>query len=347
MNGPRAPADPSRRAVVGATAALVAGCAGRPSLTGPGPDLTPVLDLAMADRSTAALVSRNGQILAERYAAGWGPDRPREVASVAKSILAVLIAMAVEDGAFTGLDQTAADFIPAWRTDARGGITLRHLMSMTSGLDDTGLALRGITGDQFAINAAAPLRDPPGARWAYNTAAYHLLFHILERATGETVEAWSRPRLFDPLGMGDTRWTTSRGSGADGPVTNYYSALSTARDLARFGDLVLGDGAWNGRRLIGSRALQSLLGPSQDLNPSYGLLWWSNARPGADAFGQGDSRRFPSAPVDTVAALGAGGQLLLVVPSRRLVIVRQGDVPGSATLADDLLAGALRRLDRP
>lgn len=346
MKPSRAAADPSRRAVLGATAALAAGCASSVSVAGPGPDLTSVLDFAMADRSTAVLVRRNGDILAERYAPGWAPDRPREVASVAKSILALLIAMAVEEGAFTEFAQPAADFIPAWRNDARSGVTLRHLMSMTSGLDDTGLALRGITGDQFAINAAAPLRHPPGERWAYNTAAYHLLFHILERATGETVEAWSRARLFDPLGMSDTRWTASEGAGANGPVTNYYSALSTARDLARLGELVLGDGAWHGRRLLGAETLGAVLSPSQALNPSYALLWWSNARPGSDAFGQGDSRRFPSAPADTVAALGAGGQFLLIVPSRRLIVVRQGDVPGSATLADDLLAGVIRELDR-
>lgn len=345
MNRPRAMADPSRRAVLGATAALVNGCAARTPLAGPAPDLAPVLDLAMADRSTGVLVSRTGDILAERYASGWGPDRSREVASVAKSLLAVVVAMAVEAGAFSGFDQPAADFIPAWRTDARAAITLRHLMSMTSGLDDRGLALRGVTGDQFAINAAAPLRAAPGERWAYNTAAYHLLFHVLERATGESVEAWSRPRLFDPLGMGDTRWTSSQGVGAAGPVTNYYSALSTARDLARFGELLLGEGVVNGRRLIGAERLRELIRPSQALNPSYGLLWWSNALPGADAFGQGDRRRFPSAPADTVAALGAGGQLLLIVPSRRLIVVRQGDDPGSATLADDLLAGVLLRLD--
>lgn len=338
-------AAPSRRAVLGATAALAAGCASGGYRARPDPGLAPVLDLAMADRSTGVLVSRNGDVLAERYAPGWGPDRPREVASVAKSILALLVAMAVEEGAFAGFDQSAADFIPAWRNDARAGVTLRHLMSMTSGLDDTGLALRGVAGDQFAINAAAPLRHPPGERWAYNTAAYHLLFHILERATGETVEGWSRPRLFDPLGMGHTRWTTSEGAGGNGPVTNYYSALSTARDLARLGDLVLGDGAWNGRRLLGADTLRTVLSPSQALNPSYALLWWSNARPGPDAFGQGDSRRFPSAPADAVAALGAGGQILVVVPSRRLIVVRQGDVPGSPTLADDLLAGVLRRLD--
>lgn len=335
---------PSRRAVLWGGAAVAGGCASGPAPE-PGPDaFAAVLDLAMADASTSVLVSRGGVTVAERHAPGWGPDRPREVASVAKSFVAVLIAMAVEAGAIAGLDQPAADFIPAWRDDPRAAITLRHLMSMTSGLDDTGLALRGITGDQFAVNAAAPPRDPPGTRWAYNTAAYHLLFHVLERATGQSVEAFARSRLFGPLGMDDTRWITSAGAGARGPVTNWYSAASTARDLARFGALILGEGVWNGRRLVGADSLRTLLTPSQALNSSYGLLWWLNARPGADAFGRGDSLRFPAAPRDTVAALGAGGQMLLVVPSRALIVVRQGDPPASATLADDLLAAALGAL---
>jgi len=340
-NGGAARSRLTRRIVLGVATSVLAGCAGA-AFARPKPDLEAVLDLAMTQASTSVLVSVDGQVVAERYAAGWDAERPREVASVGKSIVAILMAMAVEDGAVASLDQAAADFIPEWRGDARAAITLHHLMSMTSGLDDAGLALRGVTGDQFAINAAAPLRDPPGTRWAYNTAAYHLLFHVLARAVGETVEAFAERRLLAPLGMVHTDWITSQGTGADGPVTNYYSAASTARNLARFGELVAGGGVWNGRRLIDADLLHTLVSPSQDLNPSYGLLWWSNVLPGKDAFGRGDSLRFPTAPRDTVAALGAGGQLLLIVPSRSLIVVRQGDVPASATLADDLLAGALR-----
>ncbi|MCS6622549.1 beta-lactamase family protein [Roseibacterium beibuensis] len=335
---------PSRRAVLGGGAVVVTGFASLPAPARSETGLDAVLDLAMSQSSTGALVSRNGEILSERYATGWGPDRAREVASVAKSIVAVLIGMAVEDGAISSLDQPAAEFVPPWKDDARAAITLRHLMSMTSGLEDAGLALRGVAGDQFTINAAMPLREPPGTRWAYNTAAYHLLFHILARATGETVEAFAERRLLGPLGMGNTRWITSRGEGAWGPVSNYYSASCSARDLSRFGALILGGGAWNGRRLIGAERLHSLVIPSQDLNPSYGLLWWLNALPGKDAFGRGDNLRFPSAPRDTVAALGAGGQMVLVVPSRGMVVVRQGDVPTSATLGDDMLAAALSAL---
>jgi CubicO group peptidase (beta-lactamase class C family) len=304
-------------------------------------DLEAVFDRAMADRATSLLIARGDTVLAERYAPGWSADRPREVASVAKSMVAVLFGMAIEDGAITGLDQSAADFIPAWRDDARAGITLHHLLSMTSGLDDRGLALRGVTGDQFAINAAAPLAHPPGTRWAYNTAAYHLLFQILMRATGESVEAWAARKLLGPLDMGDTVWVTSQGQGEDGPVTNYYSAASTARDLWAFGRMVMQGGRWQGKQLVPADYVTRMVTASQPLNRSYGLLWWVNAEEGLDVLGRPGGRRFPSAPRDTWAALGAAGQVILIVPSRQLIVVRQGDPPGSLDFADRMLADTL------
>ncbi|MBX3478671.1 MAG: serine hydrolase [Brevundimonas sp.] len=339
-----APGAPSRRRLLAGAGALVAAAGAGPALAWPGDEpaaLSVILDRALADGSTSLLVLRDGAVVAERYAAGWDAETPREIASVGKSIVAVLLAQALEDGFLTGFDQSACDFILQWRADDRRGITLRHLMSMTSGLDDTGLALRGVAGDQFEINAAAPLRDPPGARWAYNTAAYHLLFHILARATGDTVEAYAHRRLLGPLGMTRTTWITSPGVGADGPVTNYYSAEATARDLARFGRLILDEGLWEGERLISADHVRLLTSASQTLNPSYGLLWWSNALPGMDATQRVQGRRFPHSPQDTVAALGAGGQAVLIVPSHRIVAVRQGVTPRDPTLFDDLIVAAI------
>lgn len=315
------------------------GAAATPFLAGAGASdpVQAAVDAAFADGATSVLIARGDEVLAERYAADWPADRAREVASVAKSILAVLLAMAAEDGAIRDFDRPAADWIPAWRRDERRDITLRHLMSMTSGLDDSGLALRGVTGDQFALNAAAPLRDAPGTRWAYNTAAYHLLFHVLARATGETVDAYAARRLLGPLGMDGTVWVTNAGRGADGPVTNWYSAACTARDLQRFGAMVLAVG----RGLISPGSLAALTTPSQSLNPSYGLLWWSNALPGFDATGRVPGRRFPDAPHDVVAALGAGGQAVMLVPSRGLTVIRQGNPPRRATGLADLLGAAV------
>ena len=329
----------SRRTALIGAGALTAACAER-SMASAG-DLEAVVDRAMADRATSLLIARGDAVLAERYAPGWSADRSREVASVAKSMMAVLFGMALDDGAITSLDQPAADFIPAWRGDGRAGITLHHLLSMTSGLDDRGLALRGVTGDQFAINAAAPLAHPPGTRWAYNTAAYHLLFHILMRVTGETIEAYADRKLFGPLGMADTVWVTSPGRGEDGPVTNYYSAASTARDLWAFGRMVMQGGQWQGRQLISADHVTRMVTASQPINRSYGLLWWVNAEEGLDVLARPAGRRFPSAPRDTFAALGAGGQVILIVPSRQLILVRQGEPPGALDFADHMLADTL------
>ena len=333
----------SRRAALIGAGGLMTACATR-RMTMAAPDLTPIVDAAMADRASSILIARGDTVLAERYAPDWPADRPREVASVGKSMIAVLFGMALDDGFIDGLDQRAADFVPAWRDDARAGITLGHLLSMTSGLDDTGLALRGVTGDQFVINGAAPLAHPPGTHWAYNTAAYHLLFHILMRATGETIESYAERKLLGPLGMDDTVWITSVGQGETGPVTNYYSAASTARDLWTFGRMVMQGGQWQGRQLVPADYVRRMIHPSQSLNRSYGLLWWVNEEEGLDVFGRSGGRRFPNAPHDTYAALGAGGQVILIVPSRDLIIVRQGDPPGSPDFADRLLADTLTRL---
>lgn len=333
----------SRRGALIGAGSLMAACATR-GMAMASPDLTAIVDRAMAARASSVLIARGDAVLAERYAADWPADRPREVASVGKSMIAVLFGMALDDGFIDGLDQSAADFVPAWRDDARAGITLHHLLSMTSGLDDTGLALRGVTGDQFAINGAAPLAHPPGTRWAYNTAAYHLLFHILMRATGETVESYAGRRLLGPLGMTDTVWITSEGQGESGPVTNYYSAASTARDLWTFGRMVMQGGEWQGLRLVSADYVARMVSASQPINRSYGLLWWVNAEEGLDVFGRPGGRRFPASPHDTYAALGAGGQVILIVPSRDLIIVRQGDPPASADFADRLIADTVAAL---
>lgn len=304
--------------------------------------LNTALDAAMAANSVSILVLSGGRIVAERYAPTWSAGRSREVASVGKSMVAVLIGMAIDDKHIKSLDQSAANFIPAWRGTPKAAITLRHLMSMTSGLEGRGVAVRNVAGDQFALNAAAVQRDPPGTRWAYNTAVYHLCFHVLERAVGEPFQAYAQRRLLGPIGMTHTTWLTNQGQGPNGPVTNYYTAICSARDLARFGLFAQRGGQWAGRRLVNRGFFRTATTPSQTLNPSYGLLWWLNSQPGVSAAGAGAPElRFPGSPPDTIAALGAGGQAAMVVPSRDLVVIRQGDTRGADGMLRDLLAGVV------
>lgn len=312
--------------------------------------LNVTLDAAMGDRSSDVLVLRGGRIAAERYAADANLDRRQQIASAAKSMVSVLVGVAIDQGKIKSVDQSAAEFIAPWRGTPKAAITVRHLLTMTSGLDDRGLALRGVAGDQFAINAAAPQLAPPGTRWAYQTAIFHLLYHVIAQAAGEPFEAFASRNLTGPLGMQHTDWVTSVGQGASGPVTNYYTANCTGRDLARFGLFALRGGRWGSRQVVSAGYLRQATAPSQDLNPAYGFLWWENAKPGYGAEeavrGTADLR-FEGSPPDTFAALGAGGQVVLVVPSLDLVVVRQGQQPQGRKMLPELLAGVCAAVRRP
>lgn len=310
--------------------------------------LATALDAALADHSSDVLVLRGGRIVAERYADAAGPNRSQQIASAAKSMVSVLVGIAVDQGKINGVDQSAADFIPQWRGTPKAAITLRHLLTMTSGLDDSGLVVRGIAGDQFEINAAAPLQATPGTRWEYQTAIFHLLYHIVARAAGEPFEAFAARNLISPLGLQNTTWVTNVGQGTRGPVTNYYTASSSGRDLARFGLFALRGGRWAGRRLVSARYFRQSIAPSQDHNPAYGFLWWENARPGIGP-GEADGAprlRFAGSPPDTFAALGAGGQVVMVVPSLDLVVVRQGGQPAERMMLPTLLASTCAAIRR-
>ena len=290
--------------------------------------LSAAVQAAIADRSTSVMVLKDGRIVSEVYGEGGGPAVSREIASAGKSMVSVLTGCALDDGKIRSLDQSASDFFPQWKGTPKEAITVKQLISMISGLDHGGLAVRNVAGDQAALNAAAPLVNPPGTRWFYNTPVYHLMFHLVARAAGEPFEAYAKRKLLDPLGMTST-WLMNKGRDAAGKeVSNYYTGICKARDLARFGLFALGGGTWNGRTVVSSNYFKAATSPSQDLNPAYGYLWWENARQGRPAAQAGPLRYlFDGSPRDTFAALGAMGQNVIVVPSAGLVIVRQGAMP--------------------
>lgn len=147
--------------------------------------LTAVVDDLMAGNSQAVMVLRGGRIAAERYVEGWDRHTARPLASATKSMVAMLTGMAIDDGFIESVEQSVSAFFPQWRGTPKEAISVRHLLTMTSGLSSRGLKARGEERDQFAVNAAAELDHPPGTAWEYNTPIYHLLFHLVERAAGE------------------------------------------------------------------------------------------------------------------------------------------------------------------
>ena len=291
--------------------------------------LEAALAYAQRQRSSAIVVVEHGRVIAERYwtvdvAAGsqyanflWGRTASgtpiEDVASLQKSVVSVLVGIAA-DRRLVELDSPVSAFLNAGWTNAtcdeESAITIGHLLSMTSGLSPA-----------LEFQAAA------GSVWQYNTRAYSRLVDVLEAVAGADIGRLTRRWLTDPIGMYDTAWRR-RPWVTPGMDANPIGLCTTARDLVRFGELMLAGGVWQGRRVISEGYVAAAVEPSQSLNPAYGLLWWLNGRPlriGPEA--SGDAVLAPAAPGDMVAAQGALGRKVYVVPSLDLVVVRLGDAP--------------------
>jgi CubicO group peptidase (beta-lactamase class C family) len=288
-----------------------------------------LLAYAQHQRSSAFIVAHRGGVIAERYwlvdaVAGssyanqlWGRTEAgapiEDVASLQKSIVSVLVGIAGDQG-LLDLDAPVSTVLHAgWSNatcDEESAITFRHLLSMTSGL-----------------SPALEFQAPAGSVWSYNTRAYSLLVGALEAVTGDGIGPLTRRWLTDPIGMDDTAWRR-RPWVTPGMDANSLGLFTTARDLVRFGELMLARGVWQGRRLVSEGFVEAAVKPSQSLNPAYGFLWWLNGRPLRTA---SEAARnvvlAPAAPGDLFAAQGALGRKLYVVPSLDLVVVRLGDAP--------------------
>ena len=288
--------------------------------------------------STCLVVARDGALVGEWNWQGTSATTAREVFSVTKSVTSTLVGIAEADGELA-IGDRASQYVREWRgTDSRE-VTVRNLLANDSGrfwsqTTDYVDLLRAT--DRTAYAVGLPQQSPPGEVWAYNNAAIQTLDRVLVGATGEPASAFARERLFTPLGMADTSMTPD----ASGRSTNLSFGLrSTCRDLARFGQLFAQRGTWDGETVVPEPWVEAAVGaPSQEKNAAYGLLWWLNRHgplrgPLNTLDGQAPpdvrkvGRLAPGAPADLFAALGFGGQVVLVDPTSRTVVVRLGAPP--------------------
>lgn len=262
-------------------------------------------DYAFAERSKGLLLLLNGRILFEAYKRPWHKDKSTRIFSVTKSMTAVLIAMAQQQHKLNLNDPVHNYLGIGWSKatpQQESKITLWHLLSMSSGL-----------------TKKLTYQHPPGEVWFYNNEAYYLLFEILEKATGLSRTEFTSQFLFEPLGMKNSKY----------PFGNRSVRVSAStRDMGRFGLLMLNQGSWPGKTLLSNQQLiKEMLSPTQQDNPSYGLLWWLNGGnsfrlPGSDI--QFTGNLLPHIPKDAFLALGHGSKIILVIPSMDLVMVRHG-----------------------
>ncbi len=299
-----------RRAFLAFTASL---CAAPSAFAQRSLDFAAAAAYSAERRGVSLLVLHQGRRTYEDYPNGGGSDRGWELASGTKSFTGVMAAAAVQDR-LLAWHERAADTLVEWRDDAlKSRITVRDLLSLTSGIGGGPIARPPTYADAVATPAVAPV----GERFSYGPTPFQIFGEIMRRKTGGDPLDYLHRRILDPLGIAPTFWRR----GADGMPHMPSGAGLTARDWARFGQFVLDGG--EGR--VDRDALAQCFLPSR-ANPGYGLSFWllreGLVPPGRSSGVEVDPRleqRF--GPISMAA--GAGDQRLYLLPQQNLVIARQ------------------------
>jgi CubicO group peptidase (beta-lactamase class C family) len=353
-----APADgaPRGRLARAATAALLPEIAGADVVEPVDPRLRAALDAAFAEPAEppyrltkAVVVVHDGRVVAERYAPGYGVTTAVPGYSDTKAVVSALVGILVREGRLA-VEQLAP--VAAWREpgDPRHAITVDHLLRMTSGLawfehlsgggPDTTSRMLFVERDMAGFAASVPLEAPPGTRWNYNSGNTLILSRIIRDAVGgrpDDVLSFAHRELFDPLGM---RHVTLEFDATGTPVGS-SAMFAAARDWARFGMLYLADGVVGGRRILPPGWVRYSAKPTPDAWVGYGAAFWTNLGTNVGA----TRRRSWGMPADSFFASGFFGQLVVVVPSERLVVARfgvshgpRGDAEGVSRLVGAVVA---------
>ena len=299
--------------------------------------IDPLFDDNDMGDTRALLVMRDGQVIAERYAPGFGPDTKLLSWSIAKSVTAVLVGLMVSDGRLA-LDAPVP--VDAWRQpgDPRGRITLRQLLTMTSGLDHVedgdpqpaGDTVRMLFADGAQDMAAyaegKPLAHAPGSTFSYSTGSTMILTDLMTRMLTNSDEPDARRRAMQMFIDGRLK-----APGQLPSLTPEYDAAGTmiggsilhmtARDYGRFGELLRRHGrSPTGHQILPEKWIDIMTTPSAR-NPAYGAHLWLNRESSESALMPGQ------APTSLFGCVGHNGQYILVSPSQRLTIVRIGMSP--------------------
>jgi CubicO group peptidase (beta-lactamase class C family) len=275
--------------------------------------IQPLLDFLEQKHSRSFIILVNGRIVMEEYFNGHTATTPWYWASAGKTLTATLTGIAEQEG-FLDVNDKVSDYLGTGWTSAplakENLITCRHLLTMTSGLDDA-------NGDDVSP-ANLDYKADAGTRWAYHNV-YVKLQDVLAEATGQTWNDYFTAKIKTPLGMTGT-WLES---GED--LSVYWS---TTRSMARFGLLALNDGKWKNQQIVNTGYFKDATTTSQNINKSYGYLWWLNGKESyhmPQTQFEFNGELIPTAPADMYMALGKNDQKIYVVPSKKMVIIRMAD----------------------
>jgi len=261
------------------------------------------------------VVVRHDTLVYEHYFGNWDADTVHPIASISKSVVALLAGIASDHGWLKRVNARVFSY------------TVRELLTMSSGFNWPELAVpysdpsnivwrMARASDPYRFVLARPLAATPGTVWHYNSGGVELLGDILMKVTHQPLDKFAQQALFGPLGIRDGDWVWVRAP--NGRFAAYGGLYLLPRGLAKIGQLVLNHGAWHGHQIVSAKWINEMTSPQlplfglADANfhvNSYGYLWWLGRS------------RVGDREIDWIAGIGHGGQKLYIVPSLDLVIV--------------------------
>jgi CubicO group peptidase (beta-lactamase class C family) len=287
----------------------------------------------LGEKGTKAfIVLKDGKMVLEKYYGSFTQDSAWYWASAGKSLASALVGIAQQEGLLDINEPVSKYLGKGWTScpaDKEDLITVKHQISMTTGLD------YNVSSLDCMDSACLQYKADAGTQWYYHNAPYTLTHNVVAAAANKTFNLYTYQKISAPIGMAGL-WIKT------GENDIFYSK---ARDMARFGLLVLNKGIWQNDTIFKDKAyFDAMSQSSQTLNKSYGYLWWLNGKgqivyPGLAASFNKDL--VPDAPKDMFAALGKNDQKLYVIPSQNMIVVRMGDaadgpVPALSQFDNDL-----------
>ncbi|MBA0884053.1 serine hydrolase domain-containing protein [Flavobacterium undicola] len=281
----------------------------------------PLLDYLELKHSKSFMILVNGRIVMENYFNGHSATTNWYWASAGKTLTATLTGIAEQEG-FINTNNKVSDYIgTGWTSETLAKenlISCKNLLTMTSGIEDIA------NGDDVSPSSLTYKADA-GTRWAYHNV-YVKLQDVIAQATGQSWSNYFNTRLRDKIGMNGT-WL---------PLDNNIVYFSTTRSMARFGLLMLNKGKWENNIILNEAFFNSATTTSQNINLSYGYLWWLNGKSSyhlPQSQLQLSGSIIPNEPNDMFMALGKNDQKIYVIPSKKMVVIRMGDAADNVNLA--------------
>lgn len=283
--------------------------------------VSPLLAYLEEKHTKGFIILVDGKIVMENYFNGHSASENWYWASAGKTLTATMVGIAEQENHLNINDKVSDYLGTGWTslTLAKENlITNKHLLTMTSGLDD-------LINDDCVTPECLVYKADAGTRWAYHNA-YVKLQDVVAEATSQTYSSYFNAKLRDKIGM----------NGAWFQSDNNSVYWSTTRSMARFGLLMLNKGKWDDEVILNQDYFEDATNTSQNINLGYGYLWWLNGKANyhlPQTQFQFSGSIIPEGPNDMFMALGKNDQKIYVIPSKKMVVIRMGDAADNVNLA--------------